>query len=172
MKKNENNGVTAEDLVKMQLDLESQEQAEQEILVAAPEEKAKEEDESKKKEAELLARIEKEGGPSIAQIEAWKAANNGKIYFTYLGEGEVYFYKYCPRVLWKNALNEITSATVKDKEVAFEESIVSKCMIHPKFDVSFKATSPAGLIETLFKQIQFVSHFMPDEMAYQMIHKV
>lgn len=106
-----------------------------------------------------------ENGPDEAILEAWKATYGKFFVSSILGEEDMYVWRTLNRTEYKQLVN---SGVVKIQS-AYEEAIVRKCVLWPQVTVEAIASSDAGTIPTLAKQILFKSGFVSDQYALSLI---
>jgi hypothetical protein len=125
----------------------------------------------KKEEQDLLDELITKGVTTKEQVEQWKNEYNDRVFVAYFDSRDTFIYRYLSRTDF-NAIYSELSSVQKNSNMIFDEAIVARCLLYPKYTAEFKALSPAGTIATLSKLIQFSSHIIPDDLAISLIHKI
>jgi hypothetical protein len=148
-----------------------EEQLAQEAASLAVEESIEpvEEQEVKKEEDPIfVAFANLPNAPGPDQVTAWKQMY-GDIYLMAFEQDEIYVIRAIRRLEYKQL-----SSMIKDNQQAdaFQEQIVSKCLLWPQMDVTWSAGCKAGTIPTLFEVIMEHSNFLSPQLAIQMTRKL
>lgn len=106
-----------------------------------------------------------ENGPDEIMLGAWKATYGKFFVSSILGEEDMYVWRTLNRTEYKQLVN----SGVTKIQSAYEEAIVRKCILWPQVTPETVASSDAGTIPTLSKQILFKSGFVSDQFALSLI---
>jgi hypothetical protein len=145
----------------------------EEVETSPEEEVAKANAEEKAQNAKtLIDYIVEEEDVTAEDIERWKEAF-GKVYATRFDEGENFIYRYLAYPEYKKIRSDLEKINNPQKAATlFDEMIVEKCLLYPKYTPELKATLKAGTISTLAEQIRVASNFLPDAVMYELINKL
>ena len=109
-----------------------------------------------------------ENAPQIFELEEWKELY-GVFYVSYIhDDGDLYIWRTLKRQEYKSLIN----SGIAKSQAMYEEAVISRCMLWPRFTKEKIAQEPAGVAETLAKQILFRSGFVPDSIALSMIKAI
>lgn len=109
-----------------------------------------------------------DGAPQDFELEEWKELF-GIFYVSYIhDDGDLYIWRTLKRQEYKTLIN----SGIAKNQIMYEEAVVSRCMLWPKFTKEKIAQEAAGVSETLAKQILYKSGFVPDSMALAMIKAI
>ncbi len=117
---------------------------------------------------ELLVTLEGyQNAPNSFDLEQWKDLH-GMFFASSVNGEDMYIWRTLKRLEYKS----IAQSGAMEKQDLLENSIVRKCLLWPHPSPDFFASSDAGIIPTLFKQIMHKSGFVSDEIAISMIRRV
>ena len=106
-----------------------------------------------------------EDAPDEPLLEAWKSTYGKFFVSSVLGEEDIFVWRTLNRTEYKQLLN----TGVTKNQSSYEEAIVRKCMLWPKIGQDDIASSDAGVVPTIAKQILFKSGFVSDQYALSLI---
>lgn len=106
--------------------------------------------------------------PKMSVLEAWKNQHKN-IYISRVVDPDVY---YVWRVLRRGEYKKLSHNKAFDNPTSANEILVETCLLYPIPDQGWRLTSPAGVIESLGKQISFQSGFVPDNELIGLIRVV
>lgn len=115
----------------------------------------------------LYALKDTKGAPDANQLNEWKAIH-GNFYMSSVDGTTIYIWKTLKRTEYKNMM----ASGATNNTFTLEEYVVRRCLLWPKASPEFLAGSDAGVVTTLFKQIQWQSGFISDEESIRMIEKI
>ncbi len=109
-----------------------------------------------------------ENAPKDYELEEWKELYGMFYISTIHADDNLYLWRTLKRQEYKQLIN----GGIAKNQLMYEEAVLKRCCLWPKFTQEKIAGSDAGVIETLAKQILFKSGFVPDSMALNMIKTV
>jgi len=116
--------------------------------------------------SELAIELESyEDAPDAALLEAWKSTYGKFFVSSILGDDVIFIWRTLNRTEYKQLAN---SGVVKNQS-SYEEAVIRKCVLWPKVSQEGMASSDAGVVPTLSKQILFKSGFVSEQMALSLI---
>jgi len=144
----------------------------EEVMLNPTEEQQDPEEETSEQEAdplkELLTTLEGyENTPNLFDLEQWRDLY-GMFFASSVNGEDMYIWKTLKRLEYKS----IAQSGAMEKQDLMENSVVRKCLLWPHPSSDFFASSDAGIIPTLFKQVMHKSGFVSDEIAISMIRRV
>ena len=117
---------------------------------------------------ELLITLEGYDNPPLEyDLEQWKDLY-GMFFVSSINGEDVFIWKTLKRMEYKS----MAQSGALDQQDLFENAVARKCLLWPHPGQEFFATSDAGILPTLFKQIMHKSGFVSDEVAISMIRRV
>ena len=116
--------------------------------------------------AELARELEAyEEAPDEAILEAWKSTYGKFFVSSILGDDTIFIWRTINRTEYKQMIN----TGVAKNQNSYEDAVVRKCCLWPKITGEGLASSDAGVVPTLSKQILYKSGFVSDQMALSLI---
>lgn len=106
-----------------------------------------------------------EDAPTEADIENWKSQYGTIHISTILNGSDLYLW----RTLRRQEYKQLMKSGFLNEVLRGEEAIVKKCLLYPKPDEKFMATSNAGVVSSLKEQIMYKSSFVPESIALSQI---
>jgi hypothetical protein len=106
-----------------------------------------------------------EDAPDEFELEGWKEQYGNFYVSTIHVDDNLYIWRTLKRGEYKQI---IKSGAATDK-ISYDETVVRRCVLWPKFTAVKTQAVDAGVIETLSKQILFQSGFVPDNIALSLI---
>lgn len=106
--------------------------------------------------------------PKEYELEEWKELYGQFHVSTILGDDNLYIWRTIKRQEYKQLIN----SGIAKNQIMYEEAVIIRCALWPKYTKEKISKTEAGVIETLAKQILFQSGFVPDQMALNMIKTV
>ena len=110
----------------------------------------------------------KSNAPDKYSLESWKL-NYGKFFVSSIVSNDIYIWRTLNRMEHKQIVSQHTDSMGQD---VFENKIIKKCLLWPSPTNDFIASTDAGIIPTLYKQIMYQSGFVDDNYAVSMIRRI
>ena len=118
---------------------------------------------------ELAAMLEGiEGAPDIYDLEAMRD-KFGSFHVSSVQEDDTL---YIWKTLKRSEYKAILGSGAANNEITMQDAVVRKCLMYPEPSSGFIATSDAGVMPTLFKQMMHKSGFIPENMALALINTI
>lgn len=114
---------------------------------------------------ELLKETDPLNAPPVSLLESWQ--NKFKnIYVSKVVDPNTY---YVWRVLRRGEFKKLNTTGSFNDPMSANEILVETCLLYPTPATEWRIIQPAGVIETLGKQISYQSGFIPDNEALSLI---
>lgn len=117
---------------------------------------------------DILAEQDPLNAPKLSVLEAWKLQHK-HIYISRVVDPDTY---YVWRVLKRGEYKKLSHNEAFANPSSANEILVETCLLYPIPDQAWRIMSPAGVIESLGKQISFQSGFVPDNELIGLIRVV
>ena len=105
------------------------------------------------------------GHPDQAQVDQWKNLY-GEVHLLGLDETTMYIFRPIRRLEYKGMVQN------SQDEAAFQEQIIQKCVLWPKFSPEMLAGCKGGDIEALFTAIMECSNFLQPQVVLSLVRKL
>lgn len=117
---------------------------------------------------EIIKDVDPLNAPPVSVLESWKHKYR-HIYISRVVDPDVYFIW---RTIRRGEFKKLNSDNCFDNPTAGYEILVETCLLYPTPDAKWRLTSPAGVIESLGKQISYQSGFVSDAELINLIRVV
>jgi len=125
-----------------------------------------------------------EGAPTDPQVERW-LDQWGDVFVTGLTDDEVFIWRTCKRLEYKNIIRQVNAAAEAMANAAqgsvsvddlrndlFIEKIAEKCVLWPDINQDQITLSKAGTLDTLTNLVLEASNFIPHSLALRLTRKL
>lgn len=110
--------------------------------------------------------IDPENAPPISVLESWKDFHKNIYISTVVDPNQYYLW----RVMTRQEYKKLNTNNSFSNPMSANEIIVETCLLYPNPQTpEWRLKSPAGIIESLGKQIAYQSGFVPDSQLISMI---
>ena len=106
--------------------------------------------------------------PSVAVIESWKQKYKN-IYISTVVEPNKYFVW---RAIRRGEYKKLEGEGAFEKQSTMHEVLVEQCLLYPTSTPTWRLTQPAGVVDTLGKQIAYHSGWISDQEAFAAIRVI
>lgn len=117
---------------------------------------------------EIIMDVDPLNAPPVSVLESWKSKYK-HIYISRVVSPDEY---YIWRTIRRGEFKKLNSDNCFENPTAGYEILVETCLLYPTPNVQWRLTSPAGVIESLGKQISYQSGFVSDAELINLIRVV
>lgn len=117
--------------------------------------------------AELMKDLS--GAPDLIQLETWQQSH-GRLYLSTISgdDSDLFIFRSLKRLEHKS----IDKSGANKDQTSYEDAIVRRCLLFPHPTMDFIATSSAGTVPTLYKQIMHHSGYIPEHVAITLVKTI
>lgn len=117
---------------------------------------------------DTISLVDPLNAPSTAILESWKSKYKN-IYISTVVEPDKYFVW---RALRRGEYKKLEGQGGLESQSTMNEVLVEQCLLYPTVTPQWRLTQPAGVIDTLGKQIAYHSGWISDQEAFAAIRVI
>ena len=114
---------------------------------------------------DIIEEVDPFNVPTLATLESWKNQHGDIFISTVVSPNKYYLF----RVLKRAEYKKMSKDGILNDPTSIPDVIVEKCLLYPSPSQIWRLAQPAGVIDTLSKQIQYQSGFISEQEALSFI---